>query len=91
MVDWYANLEIFAAASVLGIGLLLLAVALVSWSRLRSTRSLLVAGGFLVLAIQGAYLTAASWNTRGTQGWVLVMAGLDLLLALLLYFAIRKA
>lgn len=85
-----ANLEIFATASVLGIGLILFAVSLISYSRLRNTRALLVGLGFLVLAAKGAYLTTVSWETRGTEGWVLTVALFDLVLALLLYFAIRK-
>lgn len=90
MVDWRANLEIFSAVGVLGISLLLLAIALVSYGRLRSPRALLVGLGFLVLAVKGAYLTVVSWGTRGSQDWVLTTALLDLALALLLYFAIRK-
>lgn len=85
-----ANLEIFAAASVLGIGLILFAISIISYSRLRNPRVLLVGLAFLVLAANGAYLTSVSWQTRGTEDWVLTMASLDLALALLLYFATRK-
>lgn len=90
VMDVQANLEMFAAASVLGIGLILFAVSFIAYARLRNARALLVGLGFLVLAVKGAYLTSISWQTRGTEGWVMTMALFDLALALLLYFAIRK-
>jgi hypothetical protein len=88
---WSANLEMFASVAVLGLGLLLAGIAFASYARMRSPRALIVGLGFLVLSGQGVYLTAASWRLRGAEPWVLHLAAFDLALALLLYFAIRKA
>lgn len=91
MVDVQANLEIFAALSALGVSLVLLGISTLSYVRLRNPRALIIALGFLVLSGKSAFLSITSWQTRGSQDWVLVSAVLDLTLALLFYFAIRKA
>jgi hypothetical protein len=90
MVDWTANAEIFATVSVLGIGVILALIAAISYQRLRNPRSLLIGLGFLTLALKGGYMTMVSWQSRGAHEWLLPIALLDLVLALLFYSAIRK-
>lgn len=90
MVDVYANLEIFLAISVLGFALIQAVVSLVSYQRLRNQRAFLIGVGFLAFAAKGAYLVVNSWTTRGESDWILPVAALDLLILLLLYFAVRS-
>jgi len=89
LVDVQANLEVFLSIGVLGVALLLGAVALLSYTRLHNQRALLIALGLLVFAAKGAYLVWAALQSRGTETWIVPVAGLDLLVLALLYLAIR--
>lgn len=66
------------------------AVSLLSYQRLKNRRAFLIGVGFLTFGAKGVFLVANSWATRGTTSWILPVAALDLLILLLLYFAIRS-
>lgn len=89
MTTLTANLEIFSTIAVLGLALLLAVVSLLSWRRLRHPRALFIGLGFVVLAIQGAFLVQQSMRLKGSEDWLVVVALLDLLALVLLYLAIR--
>ncbi|MBI2078263.1 MAG: hypothetical protein HYT80_07845 [Euryarchaeota archaeon] len=89
MVDVQANLEVFLAVGVLGIGVLLGAIALLSYLRLRNPRALLIATGLAVFAVKGAYLVFASLESRGTEPWIVPVAAFDLGILAFLYLALR--
>jgi len=82
-----ANVAAFLAVAVLGVGALLCAVSVLSWTRLRHPRLLLPAGAFAALAAKGAIGAAAA--SRG-QPSDLVGGGLDFALVILLYGSIAQ-
>lgn len=89
MSSHLANLEIFGAVAVCGLGLILGAVSLVSYRRLRNPRALLIGSAFLVFAAKGAWLIRESWLERGGEDWLLPVALMDLAILALLYAALR--
>ena len=83
-------MEAFLAVAVVGFALLQFLVGLMSYRRLRNPRILLITLGFLMFSLKGAYLVYASYQSRGTQAWILPVGLLDLLTLLLLYFSVRN-
>ena len=79
-----ANAAAFLAVAVVGIAAIMAGVSALSWRRLRHPRLALVAGGFLVLAVQGALAAWAASQGRPD----LAGAGLDFLLVVLLYLSV---
>lgn len=88
-MDWGANAQAFLTVAVTGLALLLSAVSLLSFRRLRNRRALLIGLGFLAFAGKGGYLTYAAIQSLGDETWVTVVAVLDLVILALLYLAIR--
>lgn len=88
--DLQANVEIFLALTVLGLALIQAIVGLLSYGRLRNRRLLLIAVGFLAFALKGAYLTVEALASQGTTYWIVPLAGLDVAILVLLYFAVRS-
>lgn len=84
-----ANVEMFAAIAVTGVGLLLALVSFVSWRRLRHPRALLIGLAFLAFALQGAWLVRESWRLRAGEAWLLTVSVFDLAVLVLLYLALR--
>lgn len=85
-----ANIEVFLSVAVTGFALLQSGVGLMSYRRLRNPRILLITLGFLMFTLKGAYLVYASYQSRGTQEWILPVGLLDLLTLLLLYLSVRN-
>ena len=89
-----ANVAVAAAVILSGISLLLLAIGVVSYTRLRHGRLLWVCIAFLVMAVQGAYLTVLSYRDRSAiADGDLSLAGLtgvNLGIVLALYLAVLK-
>ncbi len=90
MADVNANVEIFLAATVLGVALILLVLAVLAFRRLGESRLLMLAFSFGAFALKGAYLTWMSWETRGSEAWILPVAALDLVILGFQYLAVRK-
>jgi len=89
LVDVQANLEVFLAIGVLGIGILLGAIGLLSYLRLHNPRALLIAMGLIVFGVKGAYLVFAALESRGSEPWIVPVAALDLVVLAFLYLALR--
>lgn len=93
-MEWLANLAVGAAVLLCGVALLLFAVGLVSYFRLRHGRLLWVAFAFLFLAVQGLVLAFLSYRERGSISdgdsslTSLPFVGLGIVLAL--YLAVLK-
>jgi hypothetical protein len=85
-----ANVQVFGAVVVLGGGLVLAAVSLVSYQRLRNIRALLIGLGFLGMAAKGGFLLWSAWQSGGSATWVLPMALLDMWVLIAFYTAMRK-
>lgn len=95
MSEWMANVAVGASVLLAGLGLLLAAVAWISFARLRSGRLAWVGLAFLGLAGQGIYLTLLSYERRadvaaGTAGEFPILAVTNLAIVLALYFAVLK-
>ena len=79
------NVGVALAVAVVGFGLLLAAVSLASWSRLRKGKLLVVGGAFLVLALQGALALLEAWRSRTVD---LASVGLDAAVLAFLYASV---
>lgn len=90
MVDVYANVEVFLAATVMGFALIQLVLAGMAYRRLGEGRFLLLALSFAAFAVKGGYLTYESWLTRGSEGWLVPVAVMDLVILTFQYLAVRK-
>lgn len=84
-----ANLEFFATLSVLGVAAILAAVSLLSYRRLRHPRAFFIGLGFVVIAVEGAWLVGESYRLRGSEAWLLTVALFNLVALLFLYLALR--
>jgi hypothetical protein len=89
-IDWTANAEVALAVMVTGLAAILGLVSFLSYRRLHNPRALMIALGFAAFFAKGLYLVNAAYDSRGLQTWVLAVAAFDLLILLLLYFAIRN-
>jgi hypothetical protein len=89
-----ANLAVAAAVILSGVSLLLLAIGVISYTRLRHGRLLWVCIAFLVMAVQGGYLTYLSYKDRGAiaDGDVALasLTCVNLGIVLALYLAVLK-
>ena len=94
MSDVTANAAIAGAVILSGISLLLLAIGVISYTRLRHGRLLWICIAFLVMAVQGAVLTFLTYGDRGAiADGDLSLPGLtavNLGIVLALYFAVLK-
>ena len=94
MSAFAANVAVAAAVVLSGISLLLLAVGVVSYTRLRHGRLFWVCVAFLVMAAQGTYLTYLSYRDRGEIASgdysVATLAFVNLGIVLALYLAVLK-
>lgn len=94
MSDVTANAAVAAAIILSGISLLLLAIGVISYTRLRHGRLLWICIAFFVMAVQGAVLTYLSYSDRGAiASGDLALPGLtavNLGIVLALYFAVLK-
>lgn len=90
MVDVNANVEIFLAATVLGVAIILFVLAFLAFRRLGEGRFLMLSLSFAAFAVKGGYLTGMSWQTRGSETWILPVAALDIVILLFQYLAVRK-
>ncbi|MFA5943402.1 MAG: hypothetical protein WC876_02930 [Candidatus Thermoplasmatota archaeon] len=93
-MSWIANLAVGAAVLLGGVATLLFVVGLVSYVRLRHGRLLWVGFAFLLLAIQGIFLTKLAYDDRAAiEGGDFGLAGLSVLglgIVLALYLAVMK-
>lgn len=89
-----ANIAVAAAIALFGVSLLLLAIGVVSYTRLRNGRLFWVCVAFLVMAAQGLYLTVLAYQNRAaiaSGDWSftgLTVVNLGIVLAL--YLAVLK-
>lgn len=81
------NVGVSLAIATAGIGLMLLLVSLVSWSRLRSAKLLFAGGAFLILALKGALWTWRGIVDRETD---LPAVALDFAILGFLYASVAK-
>lgn len=81
------NLSVFLAISTLGVALLLAGVSVLSYRRLRNVNLLVVGAAFVVLAVKGAVHAVRSVVEREV---VVVEAGLDFLVLILLYVSVAR-
>lgn len=79
------NVGVALAVALVGFGLLLAAVSLVSWTRLRKAKLLVVGGAFLVLALKGGLALAQAWGDRTVD---LASVGLDAAVLAFLYASV---
>lgn len=85
-----ANVEAFAAVAATGIAVVLAVVSFLSYQRLRNRRALFIGLAFVGFAAKGVYLILEANRTRGEESWVMWVAIADLVILLMLYFAIRS-
>ncbi|MEK6976192.1 MAG: hypothetical protein AABY18_07605 [Candidatus Thermoplasmatota archaeon] len=89
-----ANAAVAAGVILTGLSLLLLAVGVVSYTRLRHGRLLWVSVAFLVMAAQGLYLTVLAYKDRAAiSGGDLSLGALavvNLGVVIALYLAVLK-
>lgn len=89
-----ANLAVASAVVLAGISTLLLAVGIVSYTRLRHGRLLWVCAAFLVMAAQGVYLSLLLYRDRAAVAdGDYSLAGLTLVnlgIVVALYLAVLK-
>jgi len=91
-----ANLAMGAAVLAAGIAFVLFVLAAISWRRLRGSRLFWVAGGFLVLCAQAAYVAVQAYAQRGAiadaglTAFPATVAVFDLALVAMLYLSIWK-
>ncbi len=94
MSDLAANLAVASAIVLSGLSLLLLAVGVVSYTRLRHGRLLWVNLAFLIMAGQGTYLTLLAYKDRAAIAAgdlsVTTLAFVNLGVVLALYLAVLK-
>lgn len=81
------NATVVLAIATLGVSLMLLAVSVMSFLRLRSAKLLITGGAFLVLAIKGALWTWRSAVDREADVWGVA---LDFAVLGFLYAAVAK-
>lgn len=84
-----ANLEVFATILAVGLATVLSVVSFLTYQRLRRKRILMIGWAFIVFALKGLYLVYQAFESRGDSGWVLPVAGFDVLILLSLYLAVR--
>lgn len=89
-----ANLAVASAILLTGLSMLLMAVGLVSYLRLRHSRLLWVTLGFLGMAAQGLYLSVLAYQDRaaiaaGDQA-ITTLAIVNLVIVFALYLAVVK-
>lgn len=89
-----ANAAVAGAVVLSGVSLLLLAIGVVSYTRLRHGRLLWVCVAFLVMALQGVYLTVLSYKDRAAIAggdWSLAaLTAVNLGIVIALYLAVLK-
>lgn len=95
MSEWLANLAVGASIMATGLGILLAFVASLSARRMGAGRLWWVSVAFVVLAVQGGYLTVLSYAKRsdiaqGMAGEFPVLALLSVATAVALYLAVLK-
>lgn len=87
-------IEAFLGAAVAGLGLLLAAVAFLSWRRADNSKMAVLGVAFLVAALSGAYLLAVEFSGGGggamTSSVLAAALFLNLLLLYLALFAKQK-
>lgn len=89
-----ANLAVASAVVLSGLSLLLLAVGLVSYARLRHGRLMWVCIAFLVMAGQGLYLTLLAYQDRAAiaagDASITTLTFVNLGIVIALYLAVLK-
>lgn len=94
MSAFAANVAVASAIVLCGLSLLLLAVGVVSYTRLRHGRLLWVNVAFLIMAAQGTYLTVLAYRDRAAIAngdfSLTTLAFVNLGIVLALYLAVLK-
>lgn len=83
--------EIFLRLAFAGLGMILTALTIASWARVRETKVLLAGLGFGVLAAEGLMLSAGAFSAAWEEfNGLATLVGMNFLAMIFLYLSVLK-